>query len=206
MTRVKICGITNLADARTAIRAGADALGFVFAKSPRQIKVAEAIDLSRALGPFVTRVGVFANAPYWQVKRIAEECALDVVQLHGDESTLMVQKLRREFRVIKSFRVATAYDLRPVRDYDADAYLFDTKVDGVYGGTGVTLPWEILKQVKFERPVILAGGLNSRNVGEVIRLLRPYGVDVSSGVEKSPGVKDPKLLREFVINAKKDGI
>lgn len=201
MVRVKVCGITSVRDAMTAVEAGADALGFVFAPSPRRVAPAQALEIIRRAGPWIATVGVFVNEKLKNVKRIACFCGLSAVQLHGNESAAYVKQLA-PLKVIKAFRVLKARDLRVVRGYDADAYLFDTKVKGLYGGTGQSFDWKILKSLKVSRPVILSGGLDTKNVSRALRVLRPYGVDVSSGVEKAPGKKDPKMVREFIRRAK----
>ncbi len=201
VVRVKVCGITNVRDAMTAVDAGADALGFVFAPSPRRVAPAQALEIIRGVGPWIATVGVFVNEKLKNVKRIASFCGLSAVQLHGNESAAYVKQLA-PLKVIKAFRVLEARDLRAVRGYDADAYLFDTKIKGLYGGTGQSFDWKILKSLKISRPVILSGGLDPKNVSRALRVLRPYGVDVSSGVEKAPGKKDAKLVREFIRRAK----
>ncbi|MGH7198942.1 MAG: phosphoribosylanthranilate isomerase [Candidatus Omnitrophota bacterium] len=201
MVRVKVCGITNLRDAVTAVEAGADALGFVFAPSPRRVTPARARKIIRAVGPWVASVGVFVNEKVEKVRRVALFCGLSAVQLHGDESAPYAKKLS-PLKVIKAFRVSKPGDLRGIEAYDADAYLFDTKVEGLYGGTGKRFDWRILKRRKLTKPVILSGGLNPKNVRQAVRERRPYGVDVSSGVERSPGKKDARLVREFIRRAK----
>lgn len=202
MTRVKICGITNSEDARAALDAGADAIGLVFAKSPRRVSVKQAEEITRALGPWIAPVGVFVNASPDDILHTVRECRLSAVQLHGDETPADILKLKG-VRVIKAFRVGE--DLRPVtaQSYQADAYLFDTKVPGIYGGSGKSFDWSMLKAVAFDRPVIVSGGLDPKNVAKAIRAIRPYGVDVSSGVESAPGKKNAKLIKEFIRNAKK---
>lgn len=202
MVRVKICGITNLEDAKIAMDAGADALGFVFAKSPRKISVSEAQKITRVLDPWVASVGVFVNESPAEILRVVSRCHLTAVQLHGEETQKDILKLKG-LKVIKAFRVAQKSDLTAIKGYNATAYLFDAKVNGLYGGTGQSFDWSILKSNKIMAPIIVSGGLNVKNVHEAVRLLRPYGVDVSSGVEKYPGKKDKKLVREFIQNAKK---
>ena len=201
MTRVKICGITNRRDAEDALCLGADAIGFVFAESPRQVSVSDAKRISRAVGPWITTVGVFTNESAQNILRVASECRLSAVQLHGDEPASEIRRLR-PYQVIKAFRVSEKADLEKTKGYEADAYLFDTKVSGVYGGSGKSFDWGLLKSSKVPKPYIISGGLNPGNVRTVVRLLSPYGVDVSSGVEKSPGKKDPRLLKRFIQNAK----
>ena len=203
MVRVKICGITNVGDALAAVRAGADALGFVFAPSPRRVSPTRARKIIRAIGPWVASVGVFVNEKPQRVRKIAAFCGLTAVQLHGDESADYARKLA-PLKVIKAFRVSKRADLRRVGHYDADAFLFDAKVEGSYGGTGKTFDWGILKRRALRKPVILSGGLHPGNVRQAVRTLRPYGVDVSSGVEKAPGKKDAVKVRTLIRRAKEN--
>lgn len=203
MTRVKICGITNLEDARRAFDSGADALGFVFAESPRRVSAAQVKKIVKALGPWIATVGVFVNEKLENVRRIAAECGLSAVQLHGDESADYVRRLKLpSCKVIKAFRVAEKSDLKKILRYRADAFLFDTKVAGKWGGSGQSFDWDILKSLKTPCPVIVAGGLSPENVGEVVKRLLPYGVEASSSVERAPGKKDPRKVREFIRRAK----
>ncbi|HEY4528142.1 MAG TPA: phosphoribosylanthranilate isomerase [Candidatus Paceibacterota bacterium] len=209
MVKVKICGITNWHDARTAVDFGADAIGFVFAGSPRRVTPKKAKQIIEKIGPFVTTVGVFVNERADKVNEIAAFCGLGAVQLHGDETQAYTKKLRC-CKVIKAFRVGEGFSLKTALKFPADAYLFDTKVDGKYGGSGQSFDWNILnieiskltRDTEGEFSVILSGGLHPDNVAEAVRVISPYGVDVSSGVERLPGSKDPKLLREFIRNAK----
>ncbi len=201
MVRVKICGITSLKDARMAVDCGADALGFVFAKSPRKISLQDARSIIRALGPWISTVGVFVDESPANIKKIAQFCGLSSVQLHGNEAPRGLEALF-PLKVIKAFRVSSKADLRGLESYSPDAFLFDAKMAGQYGGTGKSFDWDLLKGVKVARPLILSGGLVPDNVRQAIRVVRPYGVDVSSGVEKSPGKKDPEKVRKFIINAK----
>jgi len=201
MTRVKICGITNLRDAEDALRFGADAIGFVFAKSSRRVSVSEAKRIACTLGPWVSTVGVFVNESTENILRVVSECRLSAVQLHGDEPPSQLICLRPA-RIIKAFRVSEKADLKATAGYEADAYLFDTKVNDVYGGSGKSFDWSLLKSSGIKKPCIISGGLNPDNVRTVVRRLAPYGVDVSSGVEKSPGKKDPGLVKRFIQNAK----
>ncbi len=202
MTRVKICGITNQGDAEHAVRCGADALGFIFAKSPRRIRVSEAKKIVRSLGPWVATVGIFVNEKPKEVLRIARECCLTAVQLHGDEDPRYLKSLGG-LRSIKAFRVGEDFDAKCLNKFPADAFLFDSKVAGAPGGTGRRFDWEILKLELPEKPFIISGGLDPENVREAVRFFAPYGVDVSSGVESAPGKKDPKRVKEFIVNAKK---
>jgi phosphoribosylanthranilate isomerase len=205
VTRVKICGITNLKDALWAADAGADALGFVFAKSPRRAVPSQVRKIVKAVGPWITTVGVFVNEDIKRVRQIAAECGLDAVQLHGDESPDYVRQLKSSScKIIKAFRLAGKADLKKVSKYAplVDAFLFDAKVAGKWGGSGQRFDWDILKSFKSSRPFIVAGGLSPEDAGEVVRRLSPYGVEASSSVERAPGKKDPKKVKEFIRRAK----
>ena len=203
MVRVKICGITNVADARFAVREGADALGVIFAKSPRQVDGAAAKKIVRAAGPLTAVIGVFVDAPVEKMLRLAGQCGISAIQLHGDESAHTVRELqKRGFRVIKALRVGQGADLRKINALPADMFLFDTAHAGKFGGTGRSFDWEHLKKLELRVPWMVSGGLDPANVKKLLSVLRPYGVDVSSGVEKAPGKKSQKLVKEFIRNAK----
>ncbi len=203
MVKVKICGITNLEDALTSAEYGADALGFIFyEKSSRYIAPAEAINLIKELPPFITKVGVFVNESIEKVKQIKVLTGIDVVQLHGDETPDMCDVIGN--KVIKAFRVSGQ---RPVvsgqlSKYHVSAYLLDTYREGIRGGTGETFDWNFAVEAKKYGRVILAGGLTPDNVSEAVKKVRPYAVDVASGVEERPGKKDLKKVREFIETAK----
>ncbi|HOX36719.1 MAG TPA: phosphoribosylanthranilate isomerase [Candidatus Brocadiia bacterium] len=202
MTRVKICGITNPRDALAAVRAGADALGFVFyPPSGRHIPPESAKPIIELLPPFVSSVGLFVDADSSDVLRIASELRLDYVQLHGRETPAFLDKLRA-LRIIKAFRIAGPEDVRKMAAYRADGYLLDAFAPGLQGGTGQTFDWSLLSEAPQVGPIILAGGLNPDNVAEAIQRTRPYAVDVSSGVEDAPGVKNRELMERFVYEAK----
>ncbi|NHM27936.1 phosphoribosylanthranilate isomerase [Desulfofundulus sp. TPOSR] len=202
MVKVKICGITDISSALAAAEAGADALGFVFAPSPRRITPSQACRICRELPPFISRVGVFVDAPLEEVRAVAEYCGLDAIQLHGSESPDYCRSLGR--RVIKAFRVGDEIDPVELSGYPADAILLDTFVAGQKGGTGQPFDWQLAAGLKLSRPLILAGGLTPENVGRAVAIVQPYGVDVSSGVEKDgqPGKKDPDKIRRFIAAAK----
>lgn len=202
MTRVKICGITNLEDALFAVDAGADALGFVFYKeSPRHIFPEEAAAIIAQLPPFVQMVGLFVNEQPDQVNEISDLCSLDLAQLHGDETPAYCQQIRR--RILKAFRVRSLTCLDPIVDYRTAGILLDTYSPSFYGGTGTAFNWEIAAEaVKRHHRIILAGGLTPDNVADAIRQVHPWAVDVSSGVEASPGKKDHQKVLEFIRNAK----
>lgn len=200
--RVKICGITNRHDAESAASLGADAIGFVFAESPRQITVQEASRISKAVGPWIATVGVFVNEKWEAVQRIADQCRLSAVQLHGDESPAYAKKLSKVIKVIKAFRISNRVDLDAIKGYDTDAFLFDSRVPSQRGGSGVSFDWTLLKSRRIGSPFIISGGLNPENVKQAIRELAPYGVDVASGVESSPRKKSVGRMRDFIKNAK----
>ncbi len=197
MTRVKICGIRTLKDAHAAVAAGADAVGFVlWPKSRRYVDPEEAARIARNLPPFVVRVGVFVNEPPETVEEVAQHVGLDAIQLHGDEPPEVCARLRR--RVIKAIRVRNAHSLQLAASYPVSALLLDTYLPDTYGGTGRTFDWSLAEAIQhLDRPLILSGGLTPENVAEAIRRVRPYGVDVSSGVE-TDGRKDPEKIRAFV--------
>jgi phosphoribosylanthranilate isomerase len=196
--KVKICGITNLDDARLAVELGADALGFVFyKKSPRNVSVRDAANICYALPPFVTKVGVFVNELEYEIEKAISECLLTALQFHGDEPPGFCTKFAA--KSIKAIRMRSEDDLRAASEYDVDALLLDTYTETERGGTGKTFDWELAVRAKqLRKPIILSGGLNTVNVQEAIRKVRPYAVDVSSGVEREPGKKDPEKLRRFI--------
>jgi len=204
MVKVKICGITSYEDARAAVEAGADALGFVFYdKSPRFINPVKAAGIISRLPPFIQTVGLFVNEETAQVNWTADYCGIDVVQLHGDETPEDCLEVKR--RVIKAFRVQKIISIDPLekyQDYQVAGYLLDAWSPDAYGGTGRTFNWELAQSAKQYGPVILAGGLSPENIAEAIRVVQPYGVDVSSGVEAALGKKDPAKVKEFIRVAK----
>lgn len=200
--RVKICGITSVDDARAAVEAGADAIGLMFHEaSPRNLSFTEATAISAALPPFVTRVGVFVNAEETFVREAIAFCHLDAVQFHGDESSEYCARF--DTNVIKAFRIRDAASLANLTSYETRAWLLDSFVAGKAGGTGATFNWELAVQAKTHTtPIILAGGLTPENVAEAVAKVRPYAVDVSSGVESAPGKKDAQRIRAFIAAAK----
>jgi phosphoribosylanthranilate isomerase len=198
MVRVKICGITNLEDALLAADLGAQALGFIFySKSPRSIKPEAARDIISSLPPLVLSIGVFVDEEAGVVREVAQTVGLDWVQLHGKESPDYCRTLGR--RVIKGFRVQDESSLAVLPDYrDAvQALLLDTYRPGTPGGTGETFDWELARRAQDYGPIILAGGLTAANISQAITVAQPAAVDVASGVEAGPGVKDPEKLRAF---------
>ncbi|WP_031516212.1 phosphoribosylanthranilate isomerase [Desulfofalx alkaliphila] len=193
--RVKICGIMDAHTALGAVKLGAHALGFVFAPSKRQVSAELARSIIKRLPPLVSKVGVFVDAPLDEVNGLARYCQLDAVQLHGDELPEYVSKI--ELPVIKAFRVKDKSVLDRAVNFPAAAILLDTYTPGVAGGTGKTFNWHLLEPGTIKRPLILAGGLTPDNVGEAVKLVRPYAVDVSSGVETN-GVKDLNKIALFI--------
>jgi phosphoribosylanthranilate isomerase len=204
MVKVKICGITNLRDALVATEAGADALGFVFVQgSPRYIDPEQVAMIQRRLPPLLSLVGVFADAPLEEVKRVAEVCQLSAVQLHGEENPEYCSSLKR--RIIKAFRVRDRSSLADLGRYRVEAFLLDSYSPDHLGGTGKTFDWGLAREGKRYGRLILSGGLTPQNVAEAIRMVRPYAVDVSSGVEGSTGRKDEGKVRRFLEEAAKAG-
>ena len=197
MVKIKICGITELDDALHALDCGADALGFVFyERSPRVITRKRAQAIIAKLPPFVTVVGLFVNEDPSIVREIADDCNLDVIQYHGDESPEIVRMAPR--RAIRALRIRESDTLDEINRYPASGLLLDAWVTGAFGGTGVLCNWELAAEFAKKRPVILAGGLTPENVAAAIQTVRPYGVDVSSGVEEAPGRKDQKKVAAFI--------
>ena len=202
MLRVKICGITNVDDALHAVEAGVDALGFIFyPDSPRYVAPAAARTIIERLPPFTTSVGVFVNEGRDGIKRVIKECGLSLLQLHGDESPADCLTLGRP--VIKAIRLRSRDDVVRMSEYAVKGFVLDTYVDGTWGGTGKTVDWGLAREATRHGPVILAGGLTPDNVGQAIAEVQPFGVDVSSGVEISPGTKDSQKMRQFIVAARK---
>lgn len=198
-TRIKICGITDPGDLAHAVAAGVDGLGFIFAeKSPRRIEPERARELIRTVPPFVDAVGVFVNEDPDMVTDIIRYCGLTMVQLHGQENIDYCRLM--PVRVLKSFAVKEDSDPAEIAAYAevVSGYLLDTHHQGLAGGTGRTFDWNLVEGLRIPGPVLLAGGLGPDNVGEAISAVRPFAVDVNSGVEKSPGVKDHAGITELV--------
>lgn len=203
MLKVKVCGITNLEDALYAVEAGADALGFVFwKKSPRNVNAVFAKDIIRRLPPFITTVGVFVNEDIDELNKIAKSAGLNIVQLHGDESPQYCRGVNA--KVIKAIRVRGTDDIDGLKDYNENtcAFLLDAYVLGLPGGTGKTFNWSLAAEAKKYGRIILSGGLTPDNVKDAVNQVRPYAVDVGSGVEKSHGKKDHDKVLKFIMAAK----
>ena len=201
MTKVKICGLMEPQHVKIAVDAGADAIGFVFAPSRRQVTIAEAQELAKDIPPGVLKIGVFVDASRDEIEQTYREVPLDFVQFHGDESSDFIKKVG-----LPSIKVLSVYsdeDTKRAAHYDTDYFLFDTPGTDFKGGSGMTFDWQLMKDAGVQsEKVILAGGLNADNVAQAIRTVNPYMVDVSSGVE-SMGRKDGDLIRAF-IKAVKD--
>jgi phosphoribosylanthranilate isomerase len=202
-TRVKMCGTTRLLDANVAVRWGVDALGFIFyPKSPRYIGFDNARKIIEQLPPFVDRVGVFVNGDQGEIVSAAA-AGLSCLQLHGSESIDYCLELREKVpscRIIKAFRVggkSRAEEFSPYNDC-VDGFLLDTYVEGTKGGTGEVFDWSIIDRLELARPFLLAGGLTPENIVEAISAAKPYGVDINSGVESLPGIKDHQRLRRLM--------
>jgi len=200
--RVKICGITSIDNAQAAIEAGADALGFMFYEpSPRYLTPEEAGVIIRELPAHVARVGVFVDADEATIRNTATSAGLDTLQFHGNESPDFCTQF--ELRTIKAFRVKDGESLGQLTEYRTDAWLLDSYVQGVPGGTGEKFNWNLAVEAKqLGCPILLAGGLTPNNAGEAVDQVAPFGLDVSSGVEAAPGQKDPAKMVTFIASAK----
>jgi len=200
--RIKICGITNEEDALAAARFGADALGFIFAPSPRRIAPEKAREIIKVLPPLVQTVGVFVDEDFGEVSSVAEMCGLDILQFHGSEPADYCESF--DHRVIKAVRLRNRQDLKSLAKYDGvvHALLLDTYVEDKLGGTGMTFNWEWAAEAGKYGRIILAGGLNQANVAAAISIVKPYGVDASSSLERSPGVKDHGKIMRFIAEVR----
>ena len=198
--KVKVCGMTSLKDALDAVEGGADAVGFIFyKKSPRSVTMKTVREIVLELPPFVDTVGVFVDETAEQINKIADYCNLDIIQLHGDESPTFCKKIRR--KVIKAFRIKDMQSVKKLSSFQVSGFLLDTFSENLHGGTGKVFDWNLALPAKKFGPVIMAGGLTPNNVQQAVRQIRPYGVDVCSGVESEPGIKDHKKVRAFLKNA-----
>lgn len=198
MTKIKICGIKTVQDALAALEAGADLIGFNFyPKSSRYIGVGRCRDIMSVMRRYghVLYVGVFVNTPAAEVRATLDTCGLNLAQLHGDETVEMVQSFHG--RAFKAFR-GIPQSMNGFAREEAPAFLVDASVKGVYGGTGITADWSAAAEAARHYPLLLAGGLTPENVSEAVRCVHPWGVDVASGVESSPGVKDAVKMKAFV--------
>ena len=206
MTRVKICGNTNYENARLAVDLGADYLGFIFVPNTKRVLTVEnAEKILSGLKGFTNTVGVFCNQPKKEVEVIAQRLGFKYLQFHGEETALYCESfMQKGFHIIKTFHVKDAMSLKRLDEYNVSAFLFDTFASSEKGGTGKPFSWDIIE----DRPYVhdklfLAGGLNIQNVQQAISQVRPFAVDIASGVESSPGIKDPELLRAFIQKVKK---
>ncbi len=204
MPKVKICGNTNLEDARNAARLGADYLGFIFAEGKRRVEPETALGILKAMPDFKNFVGVFFNQPKKEVEAIAKKLGLKILQFHGEEPALYCRYfLDKGYEVIKTFRIKDSMSLKRIDEYNVSAFLFDTFSKEEAGGTGKTFDWGLIENRAFLREkLFLAGGLTVDNVQEAIQKIKPFAVDVASGVEKLPGKKDETLLAAFIQRAK----
>ena len=203
--KIKICGITNVDDAKVAVAAGADALGFImYRKSPRFVEPAVVKSIVAGLPPFVLPVGVFVNEERDRVRALMDDCGLALAQLHGDESAVYCQDLGRP--VMKALRLKDRGTFLALAEFHGRAnvrgFLIDAFSNQAYGGTGQTVDWTLAQEAARSTPIVLAGGLTPSNVAEAIAQVRPYGVDVSSGVELGPGKKDHAKVKAFIQAAR----
>lgn len=200
--KVKICGITNIDDARAAADAGADAIGLMFfEKSPRFVSIETAAEISQSISPWVMRVGVFVDPDPQLVFAAINNCGLNMLQFHGEETPDFCSQFGT--LSMKAFRIRDEESLQQLPAYKTDAYLLDSYVAGKQGGTGEKFNWNLAIDAKrFGKPIFLAGGLTPANIAEAVRQVTPFGVDVSSGVESSPGKKDHDKVRAFITNAR----
>lgn len=199
-TRIKFCGLTNLDDAHRAVEAGAWAVGLIFhPPSPRSCRLEVAAAIGQELRRRVELVGVFVNRTLEEVASTAEQVGLTMLQLHGDEGPVYCAEAARRTgcRLIKAARVRSGADIQALASFHTDFHLLDSFVEGLPGGTGETFSWELARRHRAAAPVILSGGLTPENVGEAVAAVRPYAVDVASGVEREPGHKDPAVLERF---------
>jgi phosphoribosylanthranilate isomerase len=199
-TRIKHCGITRLEDAHLAAEAGAWALGMIFwPGSPRRCDLDEAQLIGSALRRTVHLTGVFVNQRLDEIDLAVQSAGLDFVQLHGDEGPIFCSEVARRTgaKVVKAVRVKSRATLQAAAAYHTDFLLLDAHVEGVPGGTGQTIDWELVRRARLVAPLILSGGLDAGNVAEAIAVTEPFAVDVASGTESAPGVKDPEKLRAF---------
>ena len=201
--RIKICGITNKEDALNTIALNVSAIGFIFYKnSPRYIKPEVLDEFILDIPPFITTVGVFVNSEYEEIMEITQRCKLNTIQLHGEETPEFCTQFN--LPTIKAFRVKTSEDIKQIPKYKGtvNGFLLDTKVENIHGGTGKAFDWGLALEAKeYEIPLILSGGINSDNIEKAIKLVNPHAIDLSSGVEKEPGIKDYNKIKELITIA-----
>ena len=203
MVKAKVCGITTPEDALAAASSGADAIGLVFAESPRKVSLEEAREIAAALPEGVLKVGVFVNEEPEEVLRIAREIGLDYAQLHGDETPETVTFLREGgVKVMKALRVRDEGSLAAMEGYGADLVMLDAWSEKARGGTGERFDWALAKSLRGRGNIVVSGGLSPENVREAISFFEPYGVDASSSLEEAPGKKNEERVRRFVSAAK----
>lgn len=200
--KVKICGLTRVADAQAAAAAGADMIGLMFYEpSPRSVTLEQAAEIVRALSPWVVRVGVFVNPEAELVAEAVSRCGLNLLQFHGDEPPEFCTRFA--VMSMKAFRIRDAGSLQALPRYPTDAWLLDAYTPGQRGGTGGRFDWDLAVEAKQSgKPIFLAGGLTPDNVADAVRRVQPFGVDVSSGVESAPGIKDHDKVRSFIAAAR----
>lgn len=205
MVKIKICGITNLEDALASVDAGYDALGFVFyKKSPRYIAPIKARGIIKKLPGRIIKIGIFANAKEKDIRRIAKLCKLDMLQFHGHESPEFCQRFKA-YKIIKAFRIKNNMGLKNILRYKTFAYLFDTFIKSKIGGTGRNFNWKLITDIRtdIKCPIFLSGGINAKNVKKAITSMHPEWIDVSSSLEKRPGRKDHRKIRDFFEEVRK---
>lgn len=208
LTRIKMCGTTNIDDATAAASLGVDALGFIFApKSPRYISPQDGVKVVADLPPFIFKIGVFVDEDLKEINEIIRFLGLNSIQLHGNESEEFCKEIGKAnptCAILKAFRVGEHTQTSDFVKYRevVDGFVLDTYVKGVAGGTGKTFDWSLLNNLHINKPVVLAGGLDQNNVVDAIKAVSPYCVDVNSGVEHAPGVKDHIKLARFVNNVR----
>lgn len=201
--KIKICGITTIEDAIFCADNGADALGFIFyRKSKRFIEPEAAARIISSIPPFISAVGVFVDEERSTILNIYNTCHLDVLQFHGDETPEYVELFTQQ-KVIKAIRVKDANSIKSIKDFKVSAFLLDSYVKGVQGGTGVTFNWALVEEAKQYGKIILSGGLNPGNIKEAIQKVKPYAVDASSSLETAPGIKNRELVKQFIEEARK---
>lgn len=204
MTKIKICGLSRPEDINTANELAPDYVGFVFAKSHRQVNEQQAIKLKELLHPSVKTVGVFVNSSLTEISNVVQDGSVDIIQLHGNETPNFCRQLRQRFHnpIIKAIRVKDETSLKALEAYDCDYFLLDTFYPQGFGGGGKAFDYSLLNNVSIPKPFFLAGGLDLDNIQEVMDAVKPFGIDVSSGVE-TQGKKDPAKMAAFIEKVRK---